>query len=228
MNAEQINAFGGWCELIGVGFLLRDLASLVRYRDKLKELPSWFKAVWAGIVAEARRIRHLPERKELRDAGASADMMLGGHALAVVIPEPYRPRPDLSVQEQIEELGRLLNLAGDAIGKEQHERHQADAAQREARHEEVQAEAEERQRRIEELRREVDGLRDVTTGDLGLRLESVGFLTLGIICTTWPELVAGWLPEWPPFRIAMTFLWGYILLRVCWALWLRPTAPRAG
>jgi hypothetical protein len=39
MNAEQINAFGGWCELVGVGFLVRDLTALARYRGKRKEGP---------------------------------------------------------------------------------------------------------------------------------------------------------------------------------------------
>jgi hypothetical protein len=39
MNAEQINAVGGWCGLIGVAFLVRDLMSLARYRDKPKEWP---------------------------------------------------------------------------------------------------------------------------------------------------------------------------------------------
>jgi hypothetical protein len=227
MNAEQVNAVGGWCELVGVAFLVRDLMSLARFREKPKEWAARFRSGWAATIAWARRMLRLPEQKVLRDAGAAADMMLTGRASAVVIPEPYRPRPDLSLQEQIEELGRLLNKTGEAIGQEQHEREQAIATEREARHQEVQAEAEAREQRIAEVLREVERLREVTTGDLGLRAESVVFLTLGIICTTWPELVAGWLPEWPPFRVAMTFLGGYLLFRTCWALWLRPF-PRAG
>jgi hypothetical protein len=34
-------------------------------------------------------------------------------------------------------------------------------------------------------------------------------------------LFADWLPEWPPFRIAMSFLVGYVFARVCWAWWRR-------
>jgi hypothetical protein len=30
-------AVGGWCELVGVAFLVRDLMSLARYREKPKE-----------------------------------------------------------------------------------------------------------------------------------------------------------------------------------------------
>jgi hypothetical protein len=44
---------------------------------------------------------------------------------------------------------------------------------------------------------------------------------LGVILTTWSELFADWLPEWPPFRIAMSFLVGYVFARVCWAWWRR-------
>ena len=117
MNAEQVNALGGCCELAGVAFLVRDLMSLARYRDKPREWAAWLKAWSARTVAAARRKLGLPEHWTLKDAGASVDMMLGLHASAVVIPEPYRPRPDLSVQEQIEELGRLLNQVGDAVGK---------------------------------------------------------------------------------------------------------------
>ena len=134
---------------------------------------------------------------------------------------------DQSLQEQIEELRQRVNQLGKQLASEKQQREQAIAAERDARHEEVQAEAEAREQRIAEVLREVERLREVTTGDLGLRAESVVFLTLGIICTTWPELVAGWLPEWPPFRVAMTFLGGYLLFRTYWALWLRPF-PRAG
>jgi hypothetical protein len=49
----------------------------------------------------------------------------------------------------------------------------------------------------------------------------VVFLVLGITLTTWSELFADWLGEWPPFRIAMSFLGGYVFARICWAWWRR-------
>jgi hypothetical protein len=87
----------------------------------------------------------------------------------------------------------------------------------------LRAEAERLERQIAEVRQDVEGLRDATTGDLGLRAESVVILTLGIVFTTWSELFAGWLSEWPPFRVAMFFLGGYVFARIYWALWLRPS-----
>ena len=90
---------------------------------------------------------------------------------------------------------------------------QAIAAERDARHEEVRAEAEERERRIAEVQRDVEKLRDVTTGDLGLKVESVLYLGAGIILTAWPDLVAEWLPHWLPFRVILAIVVGWPVLR---------------
>jgi hypothetical protein len=113
-----------------------------------------------------------------------------------------------------------VNQLQEGITREQQERERAIAAEREDRREELRAEAERLGRQIAEVRQDVEGLRDATTGDLGLRAESVVILTLGIIFTTWSELFAGWLGAWPPFRVAMFFLGGYVFARFCWA-WLR-------
>jgi hypothetical protein len=48
----------------------------------------------------------------------------------------------------------------------------------------------------------------VTTGDLGLKAESVLYLAAGIIMTAWPELVAERLPHWPDFRVLLTIVVG--------------------
>jgi hypothetical protein len=208
MNAEQVNALGGWCELVGVLFLVRDLMSVARYREKPKEWAARFKTGWVRAVAKVRRLMGLPARPVQAHAGAALGQGMALDASAVVIPEPYEPRPELTVEDQIAELGRLLNKLGDAIGQEQHERHLAIAAEREAGHEEVRAEVEER--------RDVDKLRDVTTGDLGLRIESVLYLAAGIVMTTWPELVADWLPDWLQFRVALAVVLGWPALRFWW------------
>jgi hypothetical protein len=56
----------------------------------------------------------------------------------------------------------------------------------------------------------------VTTGDLGLKVESVLYLAAGIVMTAWPELVAERLPHWLDFRIALTIAVGWPVLRFTW------------
>jgi hypothetical protein len=110
----------------------------------------------------------------------------------------------------------LVNRLREEVMREPKEREQAIAAERAARRKELQAEAEERERGDAEVREDVEKLREVTTGDLGLRVESVVYLMLGIVLTAWPELVADWLPEWPRFRVALVIVLGWPALRFWW------------
>jgi hypothetical protein len=102
------------------------------------------------------------------------------------------------------------------LASEKQQREQAITAERDARHEEVRAEAEERERRIAEVQRDVEKLRDVTTGDLGLKVESVLYLGAGIILTAWPDLIAEWLLHWPQFRVVLVLVLGWPVLRFTW------------
>jgi hypothetical protein len=97
-------------------------------------------------------------------------------------------------------LGLLVNRLREEVMREPKEREQAIAAERAARRKELQAEAEERERGDAEVREDVEKLREVTTGDLGLRVESV----------------ADWLPEWPRFRVALVIVLGWPALRFWW------------
>jgi hypothetical protein len=231
MNAEQINAFGGWCELVGVGFLVRDLMSLAHYRGKTKEwatrFKEWaarFKAWWDAtpVTAWLRRLLGRPGSSVTAGAGAAnVTMTASGATVSTGMAEPFIPRRERTLREEIAELGLRVNQLQEEISREQQERERAIAAEREDRREELRAEAERLERQIVEVRQDVEGLRDATTGDLGLRAESVMFLVLGIALTTWSELFAGWLAEWPPFRVAMGLLGGYVFARISWAWWLR-------
>jgi hypothetical protein len=230
MNAEQINAVGGWCELVGVGFLVRDLMSLARYRGKTKKWAARFKE-WAArlrawiaipLVTWLRQLLRLPGPSVTVHAHSVHTPMTASDAtVSRGTAEPFIPRRERTLREEIAELGLRVNQLQEEITRERQERERAIAAEREERHDELRAEAERLERRIAEVQRDVEGLRDATTGDLGLRAESVTFLVLGIAFTTWSELFAGWLAEWPPFRVAMTFLFGYVFARFCWAWWWR-------
>jgi hypothetical protein len=221
MNADQVNAFGGWCELIGVGFLVRDLMSLAHYRGIWERVAAYVVSWRAAAVARVRRLFRRPGQQIVRQVGSAVGIGDAFNASVRTTPGPFIPRRERTLREEIAELGLRVNQLQEQISREQLEREQAIEAERQERRRELQAESVRLEQEIIELRREVEELRDATTGDLGLRLESVVILTLGIVFTTWPELVAGWLPEWPPFRVAMSFLFGYVLVRVCWAWLLR-------
>ena len=228
MNAEQVNAVGGWCELVGVAFLVRDLMSLARYREKpkewaarLKKMAAQVRAWWVTtpMMGWWRRLRGRPHQVVFAHAGiASGSVVAGNATVATGMRGPFSPQPGQSVEDQIQELGLLVNRLREEVIKEPREREQALAAEREARHKELQAEAEERERGDAAVREDVDKLRDVTTGDLGLRVESVVYLVLGIVLTSWSDLVAAWLPDWPRFRVAMVLVLGWPALRFWW-LW---------
>jgi hypothetical protein len=222
MNAEQVNAVGGWCELVGVAFLVRDLMSLARFREKPKEwatrLKQWatrVRAWWAAspVMAWWRDLLGLPHPKVFTDAGAASTTMTAHDATVSTGRAALTARAGQSLQNQVEELRQRVNLLQEDIAGEKQQREQAIAAERDARREEVRAEAEKRERRIAEVQRDVEKLRDVTTGDLGLKVESVLYLAAGIILTAWPDLVAEWLPHWLPFRVILTIVVGWPVLR---------------
>jgi hypothetical protein len=93
--------------------------------------------------------------------------------------------------------------------------------------------------RFEEIRRalrqEVGELRETTTGGTRLRLEGIPVLLAGIIFTTWPDGIAEALPSWPPLRVVLLLLGGYVLARLTWGWWLpsgkvqpMPSRPQVG
>jgi hypothetical protein len=225
MNAEQVNAVGAWCELVGVAFLVRDLMSLARFREKPKEwaarIKQWkglAKAWWAAtpVMGWWRRLLGRQRPVTFVEAG-TATVTLTAHGVTQssgtgTLTLGY----DQSLQEQIEELRQRVNQLEKQIASETQKREQAIAAEREARREQVRAEAKERERGDAQIQGDIDKLRDVTTGDLGLKVESVLYLAAGIILTAWPDLVAEWLPDWLPFRVILAIVVGWPVLRFTW------------
>jgi hypothetical protein len=66
----------------------------------------------------------------------------------------------------------------------------------------------------------VGELRETTTGGTRLRLEGIPLLLAGIVFTTWQDGIAGALPSWPPLRVMLLLLGGYVLARLTWGWWL--------
>jgi hypothetical protein len=229
MNAEQVNTVGGCCELVGVAFLVRDLMSLARYRGKPKQWAARFKqqaahvrAWWAAtpVMAWWRRLLRLPGPSVTIHVGSVQTPMTASDATVSTGTARLTAQPGQSLKDQVEELRQRVNQLGAQIATEKDQREQAIAAEQKARHVEVRAEAEQRERRIAEVQRDVDKLRDVTTGDLGLRFESVLFLVAGIVLTAWPEVLAEWLPDALQFPVALAIVLGWPTLRFWW-LWKR-------
>jgi hypothetical protein len=222
MNVDQFNTLGGYFEVVGVGFVARDLISLARFRGKLTDLAAWFRARWAAIATRVRRLLRRPGPSVVAHAGAATASVSAFDATARGIRGPFVPQPGQSLQHQIAELASLVNRLREEVLREPQERERAITAEREARREELRAEAERLEGLLDAARQELEELREATTGDLGLRVESVAFLLGGIVLTTCPQWCADRLPGWPPFRVAMFFLGAYLLGRTSWALWLRP------
>jgi hypothetical protein len=231
MDAEQVNALGGWCELVGVWFVARDLMSLARYREKPKEwaaqLKEWVARVgawWSAtpVMAWWRRLLGRPRQVVFADAGTASATLTVHDATTSQETANLTLWPDQSLEDQIEVLRLRLNRLQEEITRERQERERALEAERDARREGLRAEAERRERQITDVRQEVEGLREATTGDLGLKAEGVVFLVAGIAFTVWPGKFADWLPAWPPFPLAVLFVITWPLVRLSWTLWLRP------
>jgi hypothetical protein len=185
---------------------------------------------WATGVATARRFLGLPGRSVTAHAGLAGGTAIAGTATVVRgMRGPFTPQPGQSLQEQVHELGTLVNRLREEVLREPQERERAIAAEREAREKELRALADRLEAVANDLRREFEGLRETTTGGTRLRLEGVPLLLAGIVFTTWPEGIAGWLPPWPPLPVVLAFLGAYILARLTWRWWwpLRDGQPLA-
>jgi hypothetical protein len=135
---------------------------------------------------------------------------------------PFTPQPGQSLEDQVAELGLLVNRLREELLAQDQEHRRAIEAVRERVERDLRAERDRSDSVLRAFREELEGLRETTTGGMRLRIEGVLVLLVGVIFTTWPDDVADWLPSWPPFRVAMFFLGAYLYARLFWALWLRP------
>ena len=237
MDAEAIKHLGGICQLLGVILVLQEALTFARYRGELAKAVAWLHA--QGATALRRLVRGLlrrPHQVVLADAG-TASASLTGHSATVSIGLAglLTPPPGQTLEEQVAALRVLVNQLHERVVAEPQERQRAIAAEREARQAELGALTD----RLEEirgaLRQEVGELRETTTGGTRLRLEGIPVLLAGIIFTTWPDGIAGALPSWPPLRVMLLLLGGYVLARLTWGWWLpsgevqpMPSRPRVG
>jgi hypothetical protein len=237
MDAEAVKHLGGMCQVLGVILVLRDVLNLARYRGELADAVARLRVRWSTSVARARRFLGLPGRSVTVHAGAAGAFGFAGSAtVSRGMRGPFTPQPGQSLQDQVNELGALVNRLREEVVREPQERERAIAAEREARQKEQRALADRLEAVADDLRHEFEKLRETTTGGTRLRLEGVPLLLVGIVFTTWPDGVASALPSWPPLRVVVLFLGAYILARLTWRWWLPPrdgppqplTRPKVG
>jgi hypothetical protein len=237
MDAEAVKHLGGMCQVLGVVLVLRDVLNLARYRGELADAANKVRALWSASVARARRLLGLPGRAVSAHAGLAGGFAMAGTAtVARGIRGPFTPQPGQSLQDQVRELGTLVNRLREEVIQEPQERERAIAAEREAREKELRALADRLEAVADDLRHEFEKLKETTTGGTRLRLEGVPLLLAGIVLTTWPGGIATALPSWPPLRVVVAFMGAYILARLTWQWWvpshdgqpLLPTRPEVG
>jgi hypothetical protein len=135
-------------------------------------------------------------------------------ATAQVIPGRFTPHAGQSVEDQVDQLGRVVNRLIDWASDELQQRdHAIRQAQADAKAK-LQAEVQRLGDLIAQVNSQLQDLDKRTTGDLRLRLDGLLLVLLGIAFTTWPHRIAGnalgWLP-WPLFYLALI---GYVAWRL--------------
>ena len=162
---------------------------------------------------------------QLVEAGAGI-ASLGVSGSAQVIRGPFTPRPGQSLEDQIAELGALVNRLREDLITLDRENRQAIDTLRQQTDEKLRAEQQRADEALNVVRGDLDGLRETTTDGLRLQVEGVLGVVVGVFLTTWPDAVARWLPGWPPFRVAVFLVFFYAFLRVSLA-WVKHYDARA-
>jgi hypothetical protein len=133
-------------------------------------------------------------------------------------PGPFVPQPDQPPAQQLAAQAEYLNRLRDWIMREVEQRDRAIEAERAQAREELQVEGRRLEHLIGEARGEVDRLRELTTGGIGLRWLGVPILLAGVAFSTWPD---GWAEVWPAWLspAALGFLAACAgVAWLCWAI----------
>jgi hypothetical protein len=144
-----------------------------------------------GIGAQTVQTATSPSSRARRRGGGNRDRP---QATLRSFPGPFTARPGQSLEDQIAQLGHLVNRLRDDVEAERNERRRAISEERQARLRELRAETQQRQAAADALGQEFQELQEVTTGGVRLRWEGVPFLLVGVGFTTWPDGIAA---HWP-------------------------------
>jgi hypothetical protein len=222
MEPQTINAIGGVCEVLGVALVVRDLLSINAYRGDLARLGAQVATRYRAIEAAVRKRLGRPGRSVVVHAGTAEVIGIANNVTAELTPGPLTSEPGQSTEDQLAALVTYTNRLRQFVIDEREGRKQAMAAEHERLRGELTAERERLERAIEAAREQVHELRELTTGGMRLRWESVPILLLGIVGTTWPNGIAAWWPSWLPLSALASLVILYGVVRLAWATWPRP------
>jgi hypothetical protein len=218
MDAQAIKNLGGALQIIGVMIVVWDLLNVHDYLGDLGRLTAWLKVRRASLEAAVRRLLRRPGRSVVVHAQVASAIGIAGSATVRLTPGPFAPQPDQPPAEQLAAQAEYLNRLRDWIMREVQQRDEAIEAERAQAQAELQAEGERLERLIDEARTEVDRLRKLTTGGIGLRWLGVPMLLFGVAFSTWPDGLAGVWPAWLS-AVALGFVITCGLVAwVCWAI----------
>jgi hypothetical protein len=205
MDAQAIKNLGGICQIVGVVLVVWDLLNIHDYLCHLERLTAWLRARWTQFAATLRRLLGRPGQPKVVHAGAASGIAMAGSATARVMPGPFVPQPDRPPAEQLAAQADYLNRLRDWIMREVEQRDRAIEEGRAQARAELHAEGRRLERLIGDVRGEVDRLRKLTTGGIGLRWLGVPILLFGVAFSTWPD---GWAEKWPAWLspLALGFL----------------------
>jgi hypothetical protein len=221
MDAQAIKTLGGALQIIGVVIVVWDLLNIHEYLGDLGRVTAWLRARRAWAEATVRRLLRRPGQPKVVSVGAALELQWAGKATGRTMPGPFVPQPDQPPADQLAAQAEYLNRLHAWIKREVEQRDEAINAAGDQARAELQVEGQRLERLVDEARREVDRLRKLTTGGIGLRWLGVPILLAGVAFSTWPD---GWAEVWPAWLspLALGFLAACAgAAWICWAILAR-------
>jgi hypothetical protein len=221
MDAQAIKNLGGALQIIGVVIVVWDLLNVHGYLGDLGRLKAWLQTRRVRMEGWLRRLLRRPGRSVVVHAQAASAVGIAGSVTVKTTPGPFVPQPDQPPAEQLAAQAGYLNRLRDWMMREVQQRDEAIEAERAQAQAELRAEGERLERLIGEACGEVDRLRELTTGGIGLRWLGVPMLLAGVAFSTWPD---GWAEVWPAWlsAVALGFLVAFgVVAWICWAILAR-------
>jgi hypothetical protein len=169
VDADTVKNLGGACQIVGVLLVVWDLLALNRYRGDLERVAARLRGWWTARAAAVRGLFGRPGRGVTVRGEAAAVVGVAGRARGRAFPGPFVAQPGQALEDQIAQLGQLVNRLRDDLEAELNERNRAISEERQTRQRELQVEAGRLERLIAEALQEVNELREVTTGGVRLR-----------------------------------------------------------
>jgi len=218
MDAQAIKNLGGALQIVGVVIVVWDLLNIHEYLGDLARLLTRMRTVRVRVEGWLRRLVRRPRGSGVVHVRTVTDSAGVADSLTVsATPGPFVPQPDQSPAEQLAAQAEYLNRLRDWIMREVDQRDRAVEEARAQVRSELQAEGQRLERLVEEVRTEVDRLRKLTTGGIGLRWVGVPILLFGVAFSTWPD---GWAEMWPAWLSATALGFLAALAVTAWLCWL--------